>query len=159
MEKKDSRLNTLRLMNTLQNNSVGQIELQFKDGAKFIVDSEIFIKLLVDTLVIGIESEQHKDLVREFGDFQERLENTHEYKVAMQLENDLNNMCFNNDNFVKCLPLMHRTLQQNALRLFRDSFIYMASLDERYIDGRNRGAYETSKKVAEILKKSSMPFI
>lgn len=159
MKKIESHLSTPQLMNTLQNNSVGQIELHFKDGDKFIVDSEKFIKLLVDTLVIGIESEQHKDLVKEFGDYQERLENTHEYKIAMQLENDLNNMCFNNDNFVKCLPLMHRTLQQNAVRLFRDCFIYMASLDERYIDDRNRGAYETSKKVAEILKGSSMPFI
>lgn len=152
-------MNILKLQDALENNAVKQVTLHLEDGSTSAVDNEELTNLLLGTLISGLESLQHKELVKEWGEFRENLENTGEYKVAMQLEDALNNMCFNNRNFVESIPRMHRTLQQNLFRLFRDSFLYMAGLDERCIDGRNRGAYETSKKIAEILKESSMPYV
>lgn len=159
MERKEQRMNILQLQDALKNNVAKQVTFHLEDGTTTTVDNAELTKLLLGTLIIGLESLQHKELVKEWGEFREKLENTGEYKVAMQLENALNNMCFDNRNFVESIPRMHRTLQQNLFRLFRDSFLYMASLDERFIDGRNQGAYDTSKKIAEVLKGSSMPFV
>lgn len=159
MEKKELRHTVRRYQEALKNSSVKQIEFHFEDGSATTIDSEELIKLLLDTLVIGLESQEHKLDVEELGEFRENIENTREYKVAMQLENNLNNFSFSNQNFVESIPFMHRTLQQNMFRLFKDSFLYMARLNERCIDGRNRGAYETSKKIAEILDEAYMPYI
>lgn len=159
MDKKELRLSIHQLQDAQEKNSVKQVVFHMEDGSTFTVDDKELTRLLLDNLVIGLESRRHKELVKDWGEFRTNIENTPEYKVAMQLESDLNNMCFDNRNFVESIPFMHRTIQQNMFRLFRDSFLYMASLDERYIDGRNRGAYETGKKIAEILRESCMPFI
>lgn len=142
-----------------ENNNVDYIEFHYKDDQTSTVDDGELINQLLSTLIIALESEQHKMIIKENGEYPVNLETTPEYKVAMQLGRDLNTCCFSNKNFVESIPRIHRTIQQNMFRLFRDCFLYLASLEERCIDDRNRGSYETAKKIADILKESRMPFI
>ena len=47
------------------------------------------------------------------------LENSREFKAAMELENALNDMCFEYKNFAEAIKYFHPTLQQSLFRLIR----------------------------------------
>lgn len=160
MENKELHL-TIKLHESAQSiDPVEQIVFHFKDGQTSCIKKEELIKLLLDTSVIALQGQEHKTLVEEFGEFWENIKDTAEYKFAMEVENALNNMCFNNRNFVESIPFFHRTLQQNLFRLFKDSFLYMSGLDaRRYVDARNESAFELSQKIAKTLDESHLPFI
>lgn len=160
MEKNELHQTTELLQSAQKNNSVQQIEFRLKDGQTACIKDEALLRLLLDTSVIGLESLEHKAFEEEFGEFRENIRETAEYKFAMEVENTLNNMCFSNRNFVESIPFFHRTLQQKLFRLFKDGFLYMASLDaRRYVDERNQAAYELSQKLAKTLNETGLPSI
>lgn len=45
------------------------------------------------------------------------LENSREFKAAMELENALNDMCFDYKKFAESFKFYHPTLQQSLFRL------------------------------------------
>ncbi len=47
------------------------------------------------------------------------LENSREFKAAMELENALNDMCFDYKKFAESFKFYHPTLQQSLFRLIR----------------------------------------
>ena len=47
------------------------------------------------------------------------LENSREFKAAMELENALNNMCFDYKSLPETIKYFHPTLQQSLFRLIR----------------------------------------
>lgn len=87
------------------------------------------------------------------------LQASSEYKTAMELENALNNTCFDYDRFAENIRYMHPTLQQNLFRLIGRCIYFMADEKKRYIDPRNRASYEISKKLLEVLKDEAIPYI
>ena len=89
----------------------------------------------------------------------ELLKDSREYKVAMELENALNNMCFDYEMFTESIRCMHPTLQQNLFRLIKECIIWMADENNRYIDDRNKASYEGSKKLLKALENISVPHI
>lgn len=160
MEKNELHLTSELLQSALKDNSVQQIEFHFKNGQTACIKDETLLKLLLDTSIIGLESLEYKAFIEKYGEFRKNIQDTPEYKFAMEFENALNNICFSNKNFVESIPFFHRTLQQKLFRLFKDSFLYIASLDaRRYVDERNQGAYELSQKLVATLKESYLPSI
>jgi hypothetical protein len=88
-----------------------------------------------------------------------QIENSEEFKAAMQLEDALNDMCFDEKKFAESIRFMHPTLQQSFFRLMKECILFMADDKKRYIDDRNRASYEGSRRLAEILKETGVPFI
>ena len=80
----------------------------------------------------------------------ENLKKTREYKAAMDLENALNDSCFNYDNFANSIQFMHPTLQQSLFRLIR-AVIKEQAREDRYFDGRNKASHEMAKKLKIII--------
>lgn len=86
------------------------------------------------------------------------LENSREFKAAMELENALNNTCFDYKNFAESIKYFHPTLQQSLFRLIRE-IINVQADDSRYYDDRNRASHEVAKLLKEIIEKQCLPYI
>lgn len=90
----------------------------------------------------------------------ENLKKTREYKAAMDLEDALNNTCFNYENFAQSVQFMHPTLQQSLFRLIR-AVIKEQAREDRYFDGRNQASHEMAKKLFNTLENECvcLPYI
>ena len=86
------------------------------------------------------------------------LENSREFKAAMELENALNNMCFDYKKFAETIKYFHPTLQQSLFRLIRE-IIYVQADDSRYYDARNKASHEVAKLLKEIIENECLPYI
>ena len=80
------------------------------------------------------------------------LENSREFKAAMELENALNDMCFDYKKFY------HPTLQQSLFRLIREMINVQAD-DSRYYDARNKASHEVAKKLVKVIVTECLPYI
>ena len=89
----------------------------------------------------------------------DRLKESREYKAAINLEDALNDMCFDYEMFVESIRFMHPTLQQKLFRLIKETILYMADENKRYIDARNRASHEGARKLEEIVKDLYIPCI
>lgn len=61
------------------------------------------------------------------------LENSREFKAAMELEKALNDTCFDYKKFAESIKYFHPTLQQSLFRLIREMINVQAD-DSRYYD-------------------------
>lgn len=88
------------------------------------------------------------------------LENTREFKAAMELENALNDCGWKGDRFAKSVRYYHRTLQQELFRTILKVIEMMGSDDYGY-DLRNEASHRVAKKILEsgILDDEVLPFI
>ena len=86
------------------------------------------------------------------------LENSREFKAAMELENALNDMCFDYKKFAESIKYFHPTLQQSLFRLIRE-IINVQSDDSRYYNDRNRASHEVAKLLKEIIENQCLPYI
>lgn len=86
------------------------------------------------------------------------LENSREFKAAMELENALNNTCFDYKNFAESIKYFHPTLQQSLFRLIRE-IIYVQADDERYYDALNIASHEIAKKLVKVIATECLPYI
>ena len=82
------------------------------------------------------------------------LENSREFKAAMELENALNNTCFDYKNFAESIKYFHPTLQQSLFRLIRE-IINVQADDSRYYDARNKASHEVAKKLVKVKRSST----
>lgn len=83
----------------------------------------------------------------------ENLRETEEYRLAMQVENALNNYGFDYQAFAASIPYMHPTLQQNLYKLLKECLVVMAD-DKRRYDDRNRASHEEAKDIVGYLEKN-----
>lgn len=86
------------------------------------------------------------------------LEQSREYKAAMDLENALNNTCFDYKMFAESVKYYHPTLQQNLFRLIRE-IINVQSDENRYYDARNKASHEVAKKLKSVVENECLPYI
>lgn len=86
------------------------------------------------------------------------LENSREFKAAMELENALNDMCFDYKKFAESIKYFHPTLQQSLFRLIRQ-IINVQADESRYYDDRNRASHEVAKLLKEIIENQCLPYI
>lgn len=89
---------------------------------------------------------------------EQRLTETKEYKQAMELEQMLNNMSFNSENFAKSIKHFHPTLQQKLFRLIRD-IINVQADENRVFDDRNRASHKLAKELKKVSDNFSLPYI
>lgn len=138
-----------------ETDSVNLIEFHTISRQKHGINNPDAIKLLLNVAVIELERQLHK---AQFGDIPLPLEQSREYKAAKMLEDAVNSYSFNPKRFAETLPYIHRTLQQSIFRLVVAIINFMA--DDNYrTDDRNQAAHDISKKLVEILKDESIPFI
>lgn len=138
------------------NGSVEQISFLVGERIYGVKNNTDIIIALLDEMIVVIE--RLLDIAR-FGGPSELLQNSREYKIAMELAKAVNNYSFNPDRFAESIPYMHRTLQQNIFRLIRSCICYMAQADSGRIDDRNRASHEMCKALVDIAKKYSLPYI
>ena len=62
------------------------------------------------------------------------LENSREFKAAMELENALNNTCFDHKKFAESIKYFHPTLQQSLFRLIREMINVQADYINMYLE-------------------------
>ena len=86
------------------------------------------------------------------------LENSREFKSAMELENALNNTCFDHKKFAESIKYFHPTLQQSLFRLIREMINVQAD-DSRYYDARNKASHEVAKKLVKVIAAECLPYI
>ena len=86
------------------------------------------------------------------------LEESREYKVAMVLEDALNNTCFDYKMFAESVKYYHPTLQQSLFRLIRE-IIYVQADNERRYDARNIASHEVAKKLVKVIATECLPYI
>lgn len=86
------------------------------------------------------------------------LEQSREYKAAMDLEDALNNTCFDYRMFAESVKLYHPTLQQNLFRLIREIIDVQAD-EKRYYDARNRASHEMAVKLKAVVENECLPYI
>ena len=86
------------------------------------------------------------------------LEESREYKVAMVLEDALNNTCFDYKMFAESVKYYHPTLQQNLFRLIRE-IINVQADENRYYDARNKASHEVAKKLKVVVENECLPYI
>ena len=86
------------------------------------------------------------------------LDNSTELKAAKELENALNDTCFNYKSFAESIKYFHPTLQQSLFRLIRE-IINVQADDSRYYDDRNRASHEVAKLLKEIIENQCLPYI
>lgn len=86
------------------------------------------------------------------------LENSREFKAAMELKNALNDMCFDYKKFAESIKYFHPTLQQSLFRLIREMINVQAD-ESRYYDDRNRASHEVAKLLKEIIENQCLPYI
>lgn len=88
------------------------------------------------------------------------LSNTREYKVAMDLEQALNDYGWNGKNFAESVCLYHRTLQQTLVRTI--VAVIRKIGDEHFgYDLRNKSAHELCKSIVDsgLLDNYSLPLL
>lgn len=83
----------------------------------------------------------------------ETINQTDEYRLAMQVESALNSCNFDADVFAASIPFMHPTLQQNFYRLIKKCLKVMAD-DGRYYDDRNRASHEEARDIMSYLEEN-----
>ena len=86
------------------------------------------------------------------------LENSREFKAAMELEKALNDMCFDYKSFAESIKYYHPTLQQLLFRLIRE-IIYVQADEERHYDARNIASHEVAKKLVTVIATECLPYI
>lgn len=86
------------------------------------------------------------------------LEGSREYKAAMDLEDALNDVCFDYKKFAESVKLYHPTLQQNLFRLIRE-IINVQADENRYYDARNKASHEMAKKLKVAVENECLPYI
>lgn len=159
MDKEKAKMlsETLELYKELQeNNSVSVIEFHTADGRKHGIGNVAAIRLLLSVAVIELERQLR---TAQFGDVPPQLEQSREYKAAMELEHAMNDYGFNSKRFAESLTYMHKTNCQSFFRLVKECILFMADEKNMYIDGRNRASHEMCKKLAGIAKDSFLPFV
>ena len=82
------------------------------------------------------------------------LENSREFKAAKNLEDALNDMCFDNKKFTAAIPTYHRTLQQNLMRRIVQIVLFMADEENVGTDLRNKGAVRTAQILREAIEEN-----
>ena len=83
----------------------------------------------------------------------DNLRETKEYRLAMQVENALNDYGFDYAVFAASIPLMHPTLQQNLYKLLKECLVVMAD-DKRRYDDRNRASHEEAKDIVAYFEEN-----
>lgn len=86
------------------------------------------------------------------------LENSREFKAAMELEKALNDTCFDYKKFAESIKYFHPTLQQSLFRLIREMINVQAD-DSRYYDARNKASHEIAKKLVKVIAAECLPYI
>lgn len=89
-----------------------------------------------------------------------KLENSREFKAAMELENALNDMSWDSRKFAESIIYYHRTLQQTLFRSIIEVIKVMGSENYGY-DLRNEASHNIARNIVEsgILDNESIPFI
>lgn len=86
------------------------------------------------------------------------LENSREYKAAMELEQALNDYSWNGKTFAESVCLYHRTLQQTLVKTI---VAVIRKVGDEYFgyDLRNKSAHELCKSIVDsgLLDKYSLP--
>lgn len=90
----------------------------------------------------------------------ENLREMKEYRLAMQVEDALNDYGFDHAAFAASIPLMHPTLQQNLYKLLKECLVVMADDKRRYGD-RNLSSHEEAKDIMAYLEENGryIPYI
>ena len=83
------------------------------------------------------------------------LENSREFKAAMELENALNDMCFDYKKFAESIKYFHPTLQQSLFRLIRE-IIYVQADDEKKFAKDLKIKIQSEKNKKQIYLKSKL---
>ena len=86
------------------------------------------------------------------------LEESREYKVAMVLEDALNNTCFDYKMFAESVKYYQPTQQQNQVRHIREIINVKADVN-RYYDARNKASHEVAKKLKVVVENECLPYI
>lgn len=86
------------------------------------------------------------------------LEGSREYKAAMDLEDALNDVCFDYKKFAESVKLYHPTLQQSLFRLIRE-IINVQADENRYYDARNKASHEMARKMKVVVENECLPYI
>lgn len=86
------------------------------------------------------------------------MERCREYKAAMNLEDALNDVCFDYKKFAESVKLYHPTLQQNLFRLIRE-IINVQADENRYYDARNKASHEMARKLKVVVENECLPYI
>lgn len=139
-----------------ENETVNLVEFHTSDGQKFGIGNPIAVKLLLSVAITELERQLH---TARFGDIPERLEQSHEYKAAKELERALNDFGFNPERFAEALPFFHKTLEQTFFRIVKTCIMTMAKRNPQRIDGRNEASYEMCRMLAPMLEDTRLPFI
>lgn len=136
--------------------SVQEISFLTEDRVYGVEHNPDYIEPLLDTMIRSIEKQV--DNAR-YGGLSARLENSHEYKAAKQLEYAMNDFGFKPERFAEALPFFHKTLEQTFFRTVKACILAMAERDSRHIDDRNRASYEMCRMLAPMLEDIRLPFI
>ena len=90
----------------------------------------------------------------------ENLREMKEYRLAMQVEDALNDYGFDYAAFAASIPLMHPTLQQNLYKLLKECLVVMAD-DKRRYDDRNLSSHEEAEDIMAYLEENGryIPYI
>lgn len=83
----------------------------------------------------------------------DNLKETKEYRLAMQVENALNDYGFDYATFAASIPQMHPTLQQKLYKLLKECLVVIAD-DKRRYDDRNRASHEEAKDIVAYLEEN-----
>ena len=86
------------------------------------------------------------------------LENSREFKAAMELEKALNDTCFDYKKFAESIKYFHPRLQQSLFRLIREMINVQAD-DSRYYDARNKASHEVAKLLKGSIENQCLPYI
>ena len=86
------------------------------------------------------------------------LENSREFKAAMELENALNDMCFDYKKFAESIKYFHPSFQLSLFRLIRE-IINVQADDSRYYDARNKASHEVAKLLKGSIENECLPYI
>lgn len=88
------------------------------------------------------------------------MEQSNEYKAAMDLERALNDYGWNPERFAESTRFFHRTLQQTLVRTVV-AIIKMLGSEEYGTDLRNKAAHELCKRIVDsgLLDEVNLPFV
>ena len=86
------------------------------------------------------------------------MERYRKYKAAMDLEDALNDVCFDYKKFAESVKLYHPTQQQNLFRLIRE-IINVQADENRYYDARNKASHEMAQKLKVVVGNECLPYI
>ena len=87
------------------------------------------------------------------------LENSREFKAAMELENALNDMCFDYKKFAeKFLSFIIRHYSNLCSDWSGRLSMFQADNERRY-DARNIASHEIAKKLVKVIATECLPYI